>query len=81
MKTNYNGYKNYNTWNVALWISNDYNLYKSAVKFMNSFKGQAPYKNFINFMGLENSKTFDGVNFIDASLGYRELNSFMKDLF
>ena len=29
MKT-YNGHKNYNYWNVALWLSNDYGLYQSA---------------------------------------------------
>lgn len=30
MKTYYNGHKNYNYWNVALWLSNDYGLYLMA---------------------------------------------------
>ncbi|WP_019139258.1 DUF7249 family protein [Peptoniphilus timonensis] len=78
--TTYNGYKNYNTWNIALWISNNYNLYNLAVDFMNNFKGQAPYKKFIEFLELSNSKTPDNVKYIDNKLSYRELNSFMRDL-
>lgn len=82
MKNNstYNGYKNYNTWNIALWISNDYGLYNLAVEFMENFKGQAPYKKFVEFLGLENEKTLDDVKFIDRSLSYRDLNSFMREL-
>lgn len=26
----YNGHKNWNHWNVSLWINNDYNLYEQA---------------------------------------------------
>lgn len=78
--TTYNGYKNYNTWNIALWICNDYNLYNIAVDFMKSFKGQAPYKKFIQFLGFDNSKTPDNVKYIDNKLSYRELNQVMRDL-
>ena len=78
--TTYNGYRNYNTWNIALWISNDYNLYNLAVEFMENFKGQAPYKKFVEFLGLEDEKTPDNAKFIDRSLSYRELNTFMRDL-
>ena len=77
---NYNGYRNYNTWNIALWISSDYGLYQCAVEFMENFKGQAPYKKFVEFLGLENEKTPDNAKFIDRSLSYRELNNFMRDL-
>ena len=28
--TKYNGHKNWNHWNVSLWINNDYNLYEQA---------------------------------------------------
>lgn len=32
----YNGYKNWNAWNVSLWINNEYNLYclaKDCVRY------------------------------------------------
>lgn len=47
---------------------------------MKSFKGQAPYKKFIEFLGFDNSKTPDNVKYIDNNLSYRELNQVMRDL-
>lgn len=39
----YNGWKNYETWNVALWIMNDQDFYHTALKFKNCKK---PYREF-----------------------------------
>lgn len=75
-----NGYKNYETWNVALWISSDYALYSAAIRFMESYKGRSPYRSFINMMGMSMKKTGDRVAWISKSLSYSELNRMMRDL-
>lgn len=82
MKTQktYNGYKNYNTWNVALWIANDYGLYQTAVDFMKTYKGKRPYVSFIDYMELRHDKTPDNIKWISRLLDYKALNEFMKEL-
>lgn len=76
--SDYNGWKNYQTWNVALWIREGW--YDSAREFMKTYKGRSPYKDFAKAYELEESETFDGVWFVGPKLSYRELNSMMYDL-
>ena len=33
----YNGHKNWNHWNVSLWINNDEGLYRLALSYVNRF--------------------------------------------
>lgn len=75
----YNGWTNYQTWNVALWIGNDEGLYELAKTchdyeaFTNELKdlsGNAP----ISF------QTPDGVSWTDSGLDIEELDSMFKDL-
>ena len=81
MKETYNGWKNRQTWNVALWINNDEPLYRAAVGFMKDHKNaKKAYTDFIKYAGLEESKTPDGINFISTRLDYAELNRMMYDL-
>jgi hypothetical protein len=75
----YNGWKNRETRNVALWIGNHESLYRSAVAFMRAYKGRRPYADFMESSGLEFSKTPDGISFQDKSLSYSELNSMMRE--
>lgn len=76
----YNGWKNYNTWNCALWINNDYALYLSATIFMKAYQGVKPYRDWVRIAGLEKQATKDGCKWIDKSLAYSELNDMMKGL-
>ena len=74
----YNGSKNYETWNVSLWINNDEPLYRSACAFMRRYHGRAPYRDFVEAASLE--RTMDGVSFTDGTLGLAELNAMMREL-
>ena len=77
--TNYNGYANYETWNVAMIISNTEWLYFSASEFMAEFTGKNPYIAFINYVGYESEMTLDDVAYIGHRLNYQELDVFMLD--
>jgi len=62
----FNGYKNYETWNVALWISNDQRLYNIAKECNN-------YSEFLEYMEWD-AKTGDGVRYRDPILDIKELD-------
>lgn len=68
----YNGWANYETWNVALWLQNDYALYKFASRYDD-------YAKFVSALGF-GSETPDGVSFASSKLDYAELNEVMQSL-
>jgi hypothetical protein len=76
----YTGWKNRETWNVALWISNDEPTYRAACDFVRKFKSRAPYREFIEREGLSGMNTPDGVCWDSRKLDYRALNTFMREL-
>jgi hypothetical protein len=78
----YNGWKNYDTWNVSLWINNDEGLYGGAVDFMENENPdpQNPYRAFVISCGLEAQKTPDDVAYMADSLDYEALNDMMREL-
>jgi hypothetical protein len=79
-KDSYSGWANYETWNVALIINNEYKLYLSALDFMKLYKGATPYKSWVEHAGLTEKETVDSVPFISDKLSYAELNQMMKGL-
>jgi len=79
MNNTYNGYANYETWNVAMIISNTEWLYYSAVEFMKEFEGRNPYIAFINYIGFESEMTLDDVAYIGHELDHDELNQYMME--
>lgn len=78
MESTYNGWKNRQTWNVALWINNDEGCYRAAVDFMRHYKGRSPYRTFVrrHLKG----HTPDGVAWNDSELSLADLNAMMREL-
>ena len=78
--TSYYGWKNYETWNVALWIGNDESLYNDARAFH-----RLGYKEWVRHMrAMFGDGTFvatpDGVNWNDSKLDIEALNELLGDL-
>jgi len=75
LSTEYNGWENYETWNVALWINNDEGLYHLARDYSTYsallFVLQEEY-------GLK--ETPDGVKFNDPKINRIEMNQMLQDL-
>jgi hypothetical protein len=71
----YNGCKNYQTWNVQLWIANDEGLYNLA-------RGCDDYSDFVESMREFGSlETMDGVAWNDSGIDLDELKEFWDENF
>lgn len=71
----YNGWSNYETWNVALWLQNDFGLYSIATLCTD-------YWDFISSCvetGMVKT-TPDGVYFDDPRLNFQELDYMIQEL-
>ena len=70
----YNGWSNYETWNVSLWIQNDEGLY-------NACRRMSDYQQVVNLMREVGSKeTPDGVQWNSKKINRIELNEMLEDL-
>ncbi len=72
--TGYNGWTNYETWNVALYIQNDESLYYAC-------RGVSDYNDVIEMLYDCGSKeTADGVKWNDRKINHIEINEMLQDL-
>jgi len=80
----YNGWKNYETWNVSLWIGNKEFLYDYA-RFCGR-RGRSGYKYFVealiqgNDYDIVNHKTPDGVLWNDPALDIEALDEMLAEI-
>ena len=73
LDTTYNGWTNYETWNVALWIQNDYGFYSIA-------RQCDDYSEFVSALCGGCVQTPDGISFTSDKLNWIELNELIADL-
>ena len=73
----YNGWKNWETWNVALWIGNDEGLYSIARQYRH--RG---YEAFAKEMREElgSKETPDGASWTDSGLDIEALDEMLVEL-
>ena len=80
--TTYNGWANYETWNVALWIGNNEFLYttaKACVKYVSD--NETPYDRFVRCMhNTEDFVTGDNVRWDDDNIDRDAIVEMMEEL-
>lgn len=69
--TTYNGFTNYETWNISLWIENDYDLYLAKEDYKKT-TNRPSYTGLVRYLDL-NGKTPDGVGWNSRKLNRKEL--------
>ena len=86
MKTEtYQGWTNYETWNVALYINNEYRIYKTACEWVRDRiemgYDSLSYDTFRHTLTeLFGPKTMDGVRWDDDTLDHQELTEMLHEL-
>ncbi len=68
-----NGWENYETWNVSLWMQNDEALYNIANRCAN-------YEQFMDEVIEHVPKTPDGVAWNDCEVNHIEIDAMMAEL-
>ncbi len=72
----YNGWANYETWNVSLWINNNEHLYELA-----NDEGVKIYYEFVKLAHkYDLTKTGDGVEFTNPKINIDEIDEMFKEL-
>ena len=76
--TTYNGWANYETWNVSLWIGNDEGLYNEAKRLAKFGK---MYQDLVEFLyECGSTETPDGVKWNDPAIDAGEVTEMMDDI-
>lgn len=81
MTTEYNGHKNWNHWNVSLWLNNDEGLYSAAISWLRASGGsrKRAAKGMLYALtseGIRTPKTPDGAPYSQSAI-YHAMNGMM----
>ena len=79
MTNTYNGWKNRQTWNVALWLNNDEWLYRAALEYVGQAR-RPTWRGLIAWLGLEGQRTPDGIAWDGTRLDYAALNEMLREM-
>ena len=72
----FNGWANYETWNVSLWINNDEGMYRLA-----RIKGHSGYDHLIPALEVNfGQMTPDGVRWMDPRIDTDEMDEMLEEL-
>lgn len=77
----YEGWANYQTWNVALWINNEESIYTSAIRYARAHSDPT-YLFFVEnvLSSEEGDVTPDRVSWTDPTLDYERLDEMFQEL-
>jgi hypothetical protein len=77
--TTYNGWANWQTWNVSLWLQNEEPLYRICCEFMRRYQGTTPWRDLVAAGDLP-MITPDDARLDDPALAVEELDRMLRDL-
>jgi len=80
--TGYNGWENYKTWNVALWLQNEEGYYQIALSCGSPYERFIPLLNWWTLLntGELDGRTPDGVKWDDEEVNVEEINEMLLEL-
>jgi hypothetical protein len=79
VRSDYNGYRNYVTWNAALYLKQNAKFRDRARAFLKSNRGVS-YDQLIEGIGLAGSKTPDNVDWLDRRIDRKEMGDVLSFL-
>lgn len=82
MSDGYNGWKNYQTWNLNLWLQNDEFAYRSMTQQLRSLSETPSHEDarWIAEIALGNNVTPDGVLLDDPAISWDEISKAMFEI-
>ena len=75
----YNGWKNYETWNVVLWMSSDYPTYQASIGYKTYPQPFLSFRDDLSKGMLKCTTTGDGVSLWDRKLDIESIDEFMRE--